>query len=140
MLINIENKEIINSKEISVHDGVMGKISYDYDEKSCTFKISNPGWNKIQTFHIKGIIYMELQNCEFWGPGYNVCSWYWDEKYIRTKELFSRKKLEYQNLNSLLNEKSEKYFEHVLYFNSGDEIRFVCEEVEYEQYEYHVNS
>ena len=47
MKITIVNKEII--KKLSVHDGIMGPITYNYEEKSCTFEVMNPGWNRYQT-------------------------------------------------------------------------------------------
>ena len=34
MKITVENKEIINSREISIHDGEMGPITYNYEDKS----------------------------------------------------------------------------------------------------------
>ena len=40
MKITIVNKEII--KKLSVHDGVMGPIHYNYENKSCTFEVMNP--------------------------------------------------------------------------------------------------
>ena len=66
MKITVENKEIINSREISTHDGEMGPITYNYEDKSCIFEVLNPGWDIRQTFHVKGILYMEMQCCEFW--------------------------------------------------------------------------
>ena len=70
MKITIVNKEII--KKLSVHDGILGPITYNYEDKSCIFEVMNPGWNRHQTFHIKGILYMEVQQCEFAGPIYFV--------------------------------------------------------------------
>ena len=34
MKITVENKEIINSKELHAHDGIMGPITYNYEDKS----------------------------------------------------------------------------------------------------------
>ena len=41
------------------------------------------------------------------------------------------------NYYSLLDIKKGKYFEHFFEFISGDEIRFICEEVEFHEYPYY---
>ena len=65
MKITVENKEIINSREISIHDGEMGPITYNYEDKSCIFEVLNPEWDIRQTFHVKGILYIEVQPVNF---------------------------------------------------------------------------
>ena len=135
MKITVENKEIINSREISIHDGEMGPITYNYEDKSCIFEVLNPEWDIRQTF--KGILYIEVQQCEFGGLGPNINAWYYDKKGKRTEELFRRKVTEYDNYYSLLDIKKGKYFEHFFEFISGDEIRFICEEVEFHEYPYY---
>ena len=50
MKITVENKEIINSGEIRVHDGEMGVISYNYEDKSCTFEVLNLDWKNDKLF------------------------------------------------------------------------------------------
>ena len=112
MKITVENKEIINSREISIHDGEMGPITYNYEDKSCIFEVLNPEWDIRQTFHVKGILYIEVQQCEFGGLGPNINAWYYDKKGKRTEELFRRKVTEYDNYYSLLDIKKGKYFEH----------------------------
>ena len=107
MKITIVNKEII--KKLSVHDGILGPITYNYEDKSCIFVVMNHGWNRHQTFHIKGILYMEVQQCEFAGPGPNIFCWYHDEKSTRTEELYRKKITE----------------------------RFICEEIEFHEYPYY---
>ena len=137
MKITVENKEIINSKELHAHDGIMGPITYNYEDKSCIFEVMNQEWNKHQTFHVKGILYMEMQCCEFWGHSPHISSWYCHEPEKRTEELFRRKVTEYNNYYSLLDIKKGKYFEHVFEFISGNEIRFICEEIEFHEYPYY---
>ena len=137
MKITVENTEIINSREISTHDGEMGPITYNYEDKSCIFEVLNPEWDIRQTFHVKGILYIEVQQCEFGGPGPNINAWYYDKKGKRTEELFRRKVTEYNNYYSLLDIKKGKYFEHVFEFISGNEIRFICEEIEFHEYPYY---
>ena len=45
MKITVVNKEIINAREIRVHDGETGVISYNYENKSCIFEVLNPEWD-----------------------------------------------------------------------------------------------
>ena len=135
MKITIVTKEII--KKLSVHDGILGPITYNYEDKSCIFEVMNPGWNRHQTFHIKGILYMEVQQCEFAGPGPNIFCWYHDEKSTRTEELYRKKITEHYNSFSLLDERKTHHFEVVFLFGSEDEIRFICEEIEFHEYPYY---
>ena len=53
MKITVENKEIINPKSISVHDGIIEKFEYNYIERICNIEILNNCWNIRQTFCIK---------------------------------------------------------------------------------------
>ncbi len=53
MKITVENKEIINPKSISVHDGIIEKFEYHYTERICNIEILNDCWNIRQTFCIK---------------------------------------------------------------------------------------
>lgn len=53
------------------------------------------------------------------------------------KELYHRKVTEHYNSLSLLDERKLHHFEIVFIFDSEDEIRFICEEIEFHEYSYH---
>ena len=79
---------------------------------------------------------MEVQQSEFAGPGPHILCWYYDKKSTRTKELYQRKVTEHYNSLSLLDEHKLHHFEIVFVFGSEDEIRFICEEIEFYEYPY----
>lgn len=136
MKITVENKEIINPKSISVHDGIIEKFEYHYTERICNIEILNDCWNIRQTFCIKNIILMYQQNCEFWGCSPHVHCWCYDKKQPFLKQLWIKQKSDKQFRFSLLEENPDIYFEHYFQFISGNEILFICEEVEFYQYPY----
>ena len=136
MKITVENKEIINPKNISVHDGIIEKFEYNYLERICNIEILNDCWNIRQTFCIKNIILMHQQNCEFWGCSPHVHCWCYDEGQPFLKQLWIKQKSDKQFRFSLLEENPDIYFEHYFQFISGNEIRFICEEIEFHEYPY----
>ena len=137
MKITVENKEIINPKNISVHDGIIEKFEYNYLERICNIEILNDCWNIRQTFCIKNIILMHQQNCEFWGCSPHVHCWCYDEGQPFLKQLWIKQKSDKQFRFSLLAENQDIYFEHYFQFISGNEIHFICEEVEFHEYPYY---
>ena len=96
MKITVENKEIINPKNISVHDGIIEKFEYNYLERICNIEILNDCWNIRQTFCIKNIILMHQQNCEFWGCSPHVHCWCYDEGQPFLKQLWIKQKSDKQ--------------------------------------------
>ena len=77
-----------------------------------------------------------VQNCEFWGCSPHVHCWCYDKEQPFLKQLWIKQKSDKQFRFSLLEENPDIYFEHYFQFISGNEIRFICEEIEFHEYPY----
>lgn len=119
MRIDKSNCEIINSKEIYIHDSMFNDVVFDYQKKVLYVSILK---NKIIEFH--NVIGYYMTACDYWGEGPFVLDWELSDKFLLTEKLFM--KTEDSIGNQRLNNK-EKFFETVIILASGDKLIIACE-------------
>lgn len=130
----LQNKEIINSKKINIHDSVFKGMFFDYDEKKVHIKVVNVG-SESKTYSIEffNVIGFEMVSCDFWGKSPHVFDWsaLKEENQHLIKSLFQ----EQQNNNyqySRITDKT-KFLETFFTFTSGDRLRIACEFIIFEE-------
>ncbi len=134
MLINAANQEIINTRDVYVHDSIFVDMTFDYQEKKFYFnsKKNNPS-GKIYSIIFFNVIEIDMVWCDFWGESHYILDWesvkVENQKLI--KKLFTEKN-DNNYSNSRLNTEKE-YMESIITFKSGDHITIACEYVDYKE-------
>ena len=130
MLIDISNAEVINSKQINIHDDILNELTFDRNEKKLTLffeSLTEPR----NFYHIicNNVLSFDITSCNFWGESPHVL----DFEYVSEPEeiLFLRLKDMHQSHFDSLCNLNKKCFESIITFVSGDELRIVCEEINY---------
>lgn len=134
MLINAANQEIINTRDVYVHDSIFVDMTFDYHEKKFYFnsKKNNPS-GKIYSIIFFNVIEIDMVWCDFWGESHYILDWesvkVENQKLI--KKLFTEKN-DNNYSNSRLSTERE-YMESIITFKSGDHITIACEYVDYKE-------
>ena len=129
MIITKINAEIINGKDIYLHDDIISNLSYDSLKKNLVVHLNKD--NNINSKYIisfSGVAGFEMTSCDFWGPSVHV----FDFISLRQND---------QKMLSKLISKAREYdfvyidfnncFEVLFEFSSGDTLRIVCQSIEF---------
>ena len=130
MIINILNCEIINSKEVYIHDDILEEIFFNRTEKKLHLSILKAEESKkIFCIDFLNVIGFEMTSCDFWGSSPYIFDFECVENRdnVIIPKLFKRKNNTYCPFCSLLGQ--EKYFETIITFTSGDQLRIACESI-----------
>ena len=93
MRINYNSKEII--REIYVHDSLFCGFNYNYDERIISFTCKQItvceqiSYCKKHHFNFNNVIACNMQSCVFWGEGYNILSFSYEENSPYFKQLLA---------------------------------------------------
>ena len=127
MKIDKNNCDIINTKEIYLHDAVFCGIKYDYASKKIFVEYELDGYNK----HMKykkmafcNVIAFEITACEIWGKSPHIFDFEISNENAVTKRMLQS--------DSGVSNKIDKGFETKLTLSSGDELLVVCEYIIFE--------
>lgn len=131
MIIDASNSEIINSKEVYIHDYIFEDFYFNRTEKKLHLTILKETElnNKRFSIDFLNVICFEMTSCDFWGTSPYIL----DFEYVEQNEnsliskLFKRKNNSDYPFFSL--EDQEKYIETVITFASGDQLRIACESI-----------
>ena len=122
MIIDKKNCEIINSKEIYLHDALFYGIKYEYSDKKIYVQYQLDKYNK----HMKykkmifcNVVAFEMTACEIWGKSPHI----YDFEISKENNLI--KKILQTNLE--LSNKLNECFETIITFSSGDRLVVSCE-------------
>lgn len=128
MIINDLTGNIINTKEIYVHDDILQQVVFNRSNHSLELYIIKYNNEKV-TYTIKFIetVGFEMTSCNYWGESPHILDFeYLDHAHnVLLPRLFSRYCDEFAPFCKLSVDKS--YIETLMTFSSGDQLRVVCE-------------
>ena len=131
MKIVFENKEMLKSEKIYLHNSYFKQINYNDENKILYVICQDYNNNKIKTIHFYNVIYFEMQNGYYWGKmDGRIINWELEEgKYglNRLKQLYQENNGDLSELNKL------KYIDSVFLSCEGNKFTIVCEEIEYNE-------
>ena len=133
MRIDYSNKEVIDSKDIYVHDAVFTGFNYDYENNIIEFEVIEYYYKKHFKFKFGNVFGFEMLSCDFWGHSPHINVWYTSD----TNDLSTKMKdIQREKKWELRLKDTNKWVESIISFISGDTLTIVCEYIEFEENEY----
>ena len=132
MQIDVSNAEIINTKDVYIHDDILEDLYFNRNEKKLRLVIlTKDGKSNNKRFSIDflQVIAFEMTSCDFWGSSPRIL----DFEYVEQDEATIIPKLFKKIYDNdyiycpLKNEK--KYFETIITFISGDTLKIACKSI-----------
>lgn len=129
MTIDVSNAEIINSKEVCMHDDILKELCFIRHEKKLQLLMLREEMFKRYTVDFFRVIGFEMTACDFWGRAPHILDFEYVERKNNTliPKLFEKKEKGNYKYSSLRNR--EDYIETVITFSSGDQLRIACESI-----------
>lgn len=129
MKINSLNGQIINSRNVYIHDDIFKSMVFHRDEKILHLSLAKI-WPveceySIDFFQVIGF---EMTSCDFWGADSRILDFEYVSNGILIPKLFSK-----QEHSTCLLKGQKDYIETVLTFISGDTLRIACEQLMIEE-------
>ena len=126
MIIDSQNGQIINSREIYIHDDILENMVFHRNKKVLKLFLTK-NWPTECEYSIDffQVIGFEMSSCDFWGASPHILDYEYMENGTLIPELFSKK--DDDSFCPLKNE--DDYMETVMTFASGDTLRIACEKV-----------
>lgn len=127
MIINEANGNIINTKEVCMHDDVLVQVTFDSSSKNISMVIAKCGTSKdTYTVNFMNACGFEMTACDFWGKSECIL----DFEYIEEE-----KRLVTPKLKNIWEEESSFSFDFIGFkpietrvtLSSGDTLVIVCE-------------
>lgn len=136
MIFNKNNYEIINTKEVYIHDDVLEQLSFDRENRKLILdmhkycRIKDNQWYKVDEKYkiiYNDVLGFTMTSCDFWGASERIDTiWVHTSKdYILIPEL--QKRLVKESFSSY--DISIDYIESMISFISGDRLRVVSKEI-----------
>ena len=127
MIINASNGQVINSRDVYLHDDILENMTFRRDEKILHLSLAKT-WPVEYEYSIdfSQVIGFEMTACDFWGADLRILDFEYVSKGTLISKLFLQRKEDYSHCT--LKEPMD-YIETVLTFVSGDTLRIACEEV-----------
>ena len=125
MEINSLNGQIINSRDVYIHDDIFESMIFHRDKKSLHLSLAKI-WPVEYKYSIDffQVIGFEMTSCDFWGADSRILDFEYVSNGILIPKLFSKK--EY---STCLLKEQKNYIETVMTFISGDTLRVACEQI-----------
>ncbi|MBQ8309539.1 MAG: hypothetical protein IJX80_00820 [Clostridia bacterium] len=76
MTINKTNVQIINTREMHLHDDTFCGFNYDYANDELTLSLISWGTQKPKTIIFKRVLGFVMTACDFWAPSNRMDCWY----------------------------------------------------------------
>ena len=129
MIIDVSNAEIINTKEVYIHDDIFEELWFNREGKQLHLLILKTEIYKSYTIDFFRVIGFEMTACDFWGRAPHILDFEYVERKNNTliPKLFEKKEKGNYKYSSLRNQ--EDYIETVITFSSGDQLRIACESI-----------
>lgn len=127
MIINASNGQVINSRDVYLHDDILENMTFRRDEKILHLSLAKT-WPVEYEYSIdfSYVIGFEMTACDFWGADLRILDFEYVSKGTLISKLFLQRKEDYSHCT--LKEPMD-YIETVLTFVSGDTLRIACEEI-----------
>ncbi len=129
MIIDASNGEIINTKEVYIHDDILEDFYFNRMEKKLNLTILKDEVlsNKKFSIDFLHVIGFEMTACDFWGSSPHILDFEYVEHSHNTiiPKLFEMKHNNDNPFCPLKNQ--EKYIETIITFSSGDLLKVACE-------------
>ena len=133
MKIDFSNKEIIESRDVNIHDFVIADLKYApmKNELFCLFR--NDYLRQYCDIKYYNVLFVDIQSCDFWGVSPHVLDWELGEEYGNplTKKVSELQKSHHYTTSRFKD--YDKLVESILTFSSGNRISVLCEYIEYEK-------
>ena len=136
MLIYESNGEIINSRDIYIHDDVFKQMVFEHSNKELKVVIRKPENMQVeQKISFVNVVGFEMTSCDFWGKSSHIL----DFEYVPQDKRTLLPKLHSLNKNCSSNKSlciltnGVDYIETIITFVSGDKLTVACEFIEIEQ-------
>ena len=131
LTVNSSNGEIINSKDVNIHDYIFDTLLFIRDEKKIhlSLKPENPYVEKRYSVDFIDVIGYEMTCCDFWGRSPYIFDFECVEEQEQTviPKLFDTK--EATDFPYCFLKNKNDYIETVITFTSGDHLRIACESI-----------
>lgn len=131
MRIDVINGEVINKKEVSIHDFIFNGLNYNYKENTVCIYLLNAETNKKNiTITYLNVIAFTMIACDFWGSSPHILDWEFvkGEEQLLTNNIIETKESHKYTYSKIDNAK--RYMETIITFSSGDTLTIVCEYIE----------
>ena len=128
MTIDKTNADIINTKDVYLHDDVLLSLDFDRSTKILHLEIKKNISQKKYVVEFINVIGFSMTACDFWGRSERIC----DFEFVQSKERKIIPALKKEWYATPGQEKSfmyDNYIESVLVFISGDKLRIVSEKI-----------
>jgi len=129
MKINELNGNVLNTKDVYIHDDVLVFLNFNRNEKMLKLHLSKYNSSAEYTIEFANVIGFTMTSCDFWGASECVL----DFEYVDKSERVIIPKLEEEwlkNPNLTNGCLYDGYIETLLTFSSGDKLRIACESIE----------
>lgn len=131
MRIKYENREIINSRKVYLHDSYFKTINYDDENKILYVVCQDYYYKKIKYLTFYNVIYWEMHNGYYWGQSdSSIIEWQLAEDNVGLKRL---EQLYKDNNGDVSKLNQHKYIESVFISSDGNQFRVICEEIDYKE-------
>ena len=127
MIINASNGQVINSKDVYLHDDILESMIFRRDEKILHLSLVKT-WPVEYEYSIDlfRVIGFEMTSCDFWGADLRILDFEYVSKGTLISKLFIQRK---ENYSYCPLKEQKDYIETMLTFVSGDTLRIACEEI-----------
>ena len=130
MKIDLHNAEVINTKKVYLHDGILTNMVFNRASKCLTLEIEfEKEEQNVVRMDLLNVACFEMTACDFWGPSPHIL----DFEYMKEGEclLIPKLKRELEEIkeNIMLKHNFKKLIETRMTFTSGDRLTIVCEEI-----------
>ena len=131
MIIDASNGNIINSKEVYIHDDILEEFNFNRAEKKLHLSIiKEEKFNRIRfSIEFLNVIGFEMTSCDFWGRSPHILDFEYVEKdnAIIISKLFEMKNSNDYPFCTL--DIQEEYIETIITFISGDRLIIACKSI-----------
>ena len=128
MTIDKTNADIINTKDVYLHDDVLLSLDFDRSAKILRLEIKKNISLKKYVVEFINVIGFSMTACDFWGRSERICDLEFAEGSER-KIVSELKKEWYATPGQEESFMYDNYIESVLVFISGDKLRIVSEKI-----------
>lgn len=127
--ITYENREEV--EKIYMHDAYFEEIVFKNEYDSAIEIIARNGPGTIgYHFSFQNVIYCEIQSCNFWGAGSNVCDWRLVNDNTTYQKLLAKKEQEHYIDTTLTD---YDFFAVQFILITGNTITILCAKIELEE-------
>ena len=131
MIMDASNGNIINSKEVYIHDDILEEFTFNRAEKKLHLSIvKEEKFNSVRfSIDFLNVIGFEMTSCDFWDRSPRILDFEYVEK---DNAIIISKVFEMKNSNDYpfcTLDIQEEYIETIITFISGDRLTIACKSI-----------